>query len=216
MKKVILFVALFIGGILAAQERTETEHVKRDCGRRPGVGLKAGTNLSNSYYAQGDFNTQPVYGFAGGGFLIIPLSKYLGMQTEVIYSQKGFKSREGSFTAEDNLVRTNSYIDIPLMITVRPFCPLTFVAGPNFSYLIKQTDTFSDGTGSVFKSEDFKSNNIRRNTIGAVMGADINIWNLVLSGRCGFDIQSNYRDLPASAPRYKNIWLQGTIGFRIF
>ena len=102
------------------------------------------------------------------------------------------------------------------MLALKPLRQLTFVAGPNYSYLLRQTDVFADGLNSSIRSEDFQHDDIRTNILGAVIGADINIWNLVISGRYGFDVLSNYKNGMSGAPRYKNVWLQGTIGFRIF
>lgn len=216
MKKIILFISLFIIGAAAAQETDEPKSERKDSRNKPHLGIKLGSNLSNVYDAQGDFSPHSKYGFVSGGFLNIPIGKYLGIHPEVLYSQKGFKASGSYLGTGYDLVRTTSYIDVPLMIALKPLRQTTFIAGPHYSYLIQQTDIFLDGTSSSIKSEDFQNDDIRTNILGAMIGADINIWNLVLSGRYGFDVLSNYSNSPSATPRYKNVWLQGTIGFRIF
>ena len=50
--------------------------------------LKAGLNFSNVYNTQSeDFRADGKFGFAGGAALTIPISKFLGIQPEVLVSQ---------------------------------------------------------------------------------------------------------------------------------
>jgi hypothetical protein len=48
-----------------------------------------------------------------------------------------------------------------------------------------------------------------------VIGADINIEHLVLSGRLAWDIINNNGDGTTTTPRYKNELLQFTIGYKL-
>ncbi|MGZ3900750.1 MAG: porin family protein [Bacteroidia bacterium] len=220
MRKLIVLFLLLLGIGLYSQEQgkeEEPEHKrKKDSRNRVHLGVKFGANLSNVYDEQGEFSPDSKYGFVAGGFLNIPLGKYAGVHPEVLYSQKGFKASGKYLGTNYDLVRTTNYIDVPLMIAFKPLRQLSLVAGPNYSYLIQQTDIFANGLNSSIKSEDFKHDDIRTNILGAVIGADVNILNLVLSARYGFDVLANYSNSPSGTPRYKNIWLQGTIGFRIF
>jgi hypothetical protein len=216
MKKIgILFLVLSLSSGYA-QDQTEKQKQTKDSRNRPHLGVKFGTNLSNVYDEQGTFSPESKYGFVAGGFLNVPVGKYIGIHPEVLYSQKGFKA-SGTYLGTDyNLIRTTSYIDVPLTLALKPLRQITFMAGPNYSYLIQQTDIFEKGVNSSVRAEDFKNDDIRTNILGAIIGADINIWNLVLSARYGFDVMSNYKNTDSQTPRYKNVWIQGTIGFRIF
>lgn len=216
MKRICVLISLLASVAGYSQEQTEKHQETRDSRNRPHLGVKFGSNLSNVYDEQGSFSPESKYGFVAGGFLNIPVGKYVGIHPEVLYSQKGFKA-SGTYLGTDyNLVRTTSYVDVPVMLALKPLRQLTFVAGPNYSYLIQQTDIFQKGFNSSVKAEDFKNDDIRTNILGAVIGADINIWNLVLSARYGFDVMSNYKNTNSQTPRYKNVWIQGTVGFRIF
>jgi hypothetical protein len=47
-------------------------------------------------------------------------------------------------------------------------------------------------------------------------GFDITMKHIVLSARAGWDLQENHSDGTSSTPRYKNVWYQGTIGYRFY
>ncbi len=180
-------------------------------------GIKAGANRSNVYNSEGmDFIASPKNGFAGGIFAAIPIGGFIGLQPEVLISQKGFS---GSGTMESGtyyLDRTTTFLDIPLQLQLKPFRFLSVVGGVQYSYLLNQDDRFTYASSTVTQNQDFKNENIRKNILGVVGGIDVNIRHLVLSGRTGWDLQANNGDGSSYTPKYKNVWIQGTIGFRFY
>ncbi len=181
------------------------------------VGVKAGVNVSNVWDERGqDFKAKSKLGFAGGAFVSIPIGKYLGVQPEVLFSQKGLKATGTLFSAPYSYKKTSSYLDIPLQIQVKPVEFVTILAGPQFSFLMheKVVYTFNDST-SLAQETEFKNDNVRKNILGFVTGLDINISHVVISGRMGWDFQTNHGDGTYSTPRYKNRWVQLTVGVKI-
>jgi len=188
-----------------------------DAREKLAIGFKAGVNYSNVYDSKTeDFNANPKAGFAGGGFISIPISKYLGIQPEVLYSQRGFTGTGTYLGTTYNLKRTLNYLDIPLLFAFKPTPGLTILAGPQYSFLLSQQDVFSNSLLTYNQEQDFKNDNIRKNTFCVTGGLDFNVNNLVLSVRTGWDMTSNHGDGTSSTPRYKNVWLQGTVGFRLY
>lgn len=180
------------------------------------IGLKAGINYSNVWDEEGDdFKADGRVGFAGGAFISIPIGKYLGIQPEVLISQKGYEAKGKLLGTPYSSSRTTTHLDIPIQIQFKPSEFITVVAGPQFSYLFNQKDSYTFGTNSTLKEEEFKNENIRNNILGFVTGVDIMLKHVVLSGRAGWDFQNNNADGSSSTPRYKNQWLQFTIGFVI-
>jgi hypothetical protein len=178
-------------------------------------GLKVGTNLSNVYDAQGqNFVAESKFGLAGGVFLSIPLGKVIGIQPEVLYSEKGFKSTGTLLGSSYSLDRSTSFIDIPLLLAVKPISLITIVAGPQFSFLLKDRNTFNNGTATVEQQKLFETDNIRRNLLSFTGGADVNLSNFVIGLRANYDTQNNNGDGTTSTPRYKNAWYQATVGIR--
>lgn len=171
-------------------------------------------NYSNIYDDKTEeFNADSKAGFAGGVFVSVPIGMYLGIQPEVLLSQKGFKGKGTLLGSEYELTRTTTYIDIPIQFAFKPSEFLTLLAGPQYSYLIKQKDTFNSSLYSYSQEQEFENDNIRKNIFGIVAGLDINIENIVIGARMAWDVQNNHGDGSSDTPRYKNTWFQGTIGF---
>lgn len=209
MKK-ILIVSILAITFAATRSNAQTDYRKQLM-----FGLKAGANSSNVYDAQGEsFIAKPKYGLAAGIFLSIPIGKFLGIQPEILYSQKGFEAKGSLLGSSYELTRTTSFIDVPLLITIKPARFLTLLAGPQFSYLLKQKDVLSNSTTTTQQEQEFKNDNIRKNILCFLGGVDLNINHLVLGARAGWDLTTNNGDGSSSTPRYKNVWLQATVGVR--
>ena len=203
MKKVLLliFAIAFIANIGLAQNDWSNQRKNLQ------IGIKAGANLSNVYDTKGDeFYADPKFGFVAGAFLGIPIGKLFGFQPEFLFSQKGFKGK----IANIEFKRTTNHIDVPLLIQFKPAAQLTLLAGPMFSYLLKQKDEFANSS----LEQEFNTDNIRKNTFCFTGGIDININSIVVSARAGWDIQTNNGDGTSYDPRYKNVWYQATFGIR--
>lgn len=179
------------------------------------VGLKAGINVSNVYDTEGeDFEADPHVGFAGGAFVSIPIGKYLGVQPEVLYSQRGLQMN-GSFLGADYTVRrTMGFLDIPIYLQFKPIPAITLLAGPQYSFLLHRQDKFTMGNYSNEEQQNFENNNIRKNIFGIAAGVDLNISQFVIGVRGAWDVQNNNGDGTSSNPRYKMVWGQLTAGFR--
>jgi hypothetical protein len=180
-------------------------------------GLKVGTNYSNVYDSEGEeFDANAKFGLAAGAFLSIPIGKFLGIQPEVLFSQKGFKATGRMLGSTYDLKRTTNYIDVPLLVAIKPIKAITLLAGPQFSYLLKQKDTFSNETTNFQQEQEFKNDNIRKNTLCFIGGLDFNLEHTVISARAGWDLSNNNGDGTSTTPRYKNAWVQATVGYRFY
>lgn len=179
------------------------------------IGAKIGTNYANVYDSEGEeFDADPKFGFAAGVFLAIPIGTYIGIQPEVLFSQKGFQATGSIFGEEYRFTRTTNYIDIPIYLALKPSPFLTIVAGPQFSYLMSRKDEFKSSFLNTEIEDEFENENIRKNTLGVSFGLDININHFVIGARAAWDLQDNKGDGTSSTPRYKNTWLQATVGFK--
>lgn len=207
-KKAATLMVLIMTTISFAQEKSDTDD--RD---KLKFGIKAGLNFSNVYDEEGeDFVADGKTGFAAGAFVSIPLGKVFGIQPEVMYSQKGFKGN-GSFLGLDyDYKRTSTYLDIPLLLQIKPSKYLTLLAGPQFSYLLETKNEFNNTSSTT--EEEINSDNYKKGIIGAVVGADFNYENFVLGTRFGWDLNQSDADGNTDAPRYKNQVVQVTLGYR--
>jgi hypothetical protein len=199
----------------SVKAKANTQEGNSDLRNKLLFGVKVGANYSNVYDSKSEqFNAEAVFGFAAGGFIAIPIGKYFGFQPEVLFSQKGFKSTGTFLGSTYSLTRTTNYIDIPLLLAFKPSSAITLLAGPQFSYLMKQKDVFSNSVMTNQQEQDFSNENLRKNTLCITGGLDFNFSNIVIGARAGWDMQNNNGDGTSTTPRYKNMWYQATIGFR--
>lgn len=181
------------------------------------LGFKAGANFANVYDSEGeDFTAEGKVGFVAGAFMSIPFGNMLGVQPEVLFSQKGFKAQGSLLGSSYNLTRTSTFIDVPIYLAIKPTSTLTILVGPQFSFLTKQKDEFENSLTSFEQSEEFKNEDLRKNILGASIGVDVNISRAILGVRGGWDLYKNHEDGTTTTPRYKNAWLQATVGLRLF
>jgi hypothetical protein len=209
-KKFILIMALSTGLLSTVYGQADLEFRERLTG-----GLKVGANYSNVWdESDQDFEADSKLGFAGGAFISIPIGRYLGIQPEVMISQKGFQADGVLLGNGYSLKRTATYLDIPLQIQLKPSEFFTILAGPQVAFQIAETNKYTYGTNAIEQETEFNNDNIRKNLFGFVGGIDINISHFVISGRYGFDFQKNNGDGSSVTPRYKNTWAQLAVGFR--
>lgn len=216
--------SLCLGGMAQTEpgnnEPARERHVKssREAKRSLVFGVKAGLNRSNVFDEEGPgFVADAKTGFAGGAFLAIPFGGFLGVQPEMLVSQKGFQSTGRTGDGDIYwLERTSTYLDIPLQLQLKPFRFFSLLGGIQYSYLMSQNDRLTFNTSSIEEHQDFRNDNIRKNILGLVTGFDINIRHLVLSGRASWDLRANRGDGSSYTPRYKNLLIQGTVGFRFY
>ena len=205
-KKGALLITLFFATIGFSQSTADTRDELK-------FGIKAGVNYSNVYDEQGqDFVASGKTGFAAGAFVAIPLGKFFGIQPEVMYSQKGYKATGTALGFNYDYSKTTSYVDVPLLLQIKPIPMLSFVAGPQFSYLLDTKYSFNGNTTTTTEA-NVNSDNYKKNIFGFVVGADVNIDHFLVSGRAGWDINKSDAEGNSTAPRYKNQVLQLTVGY---
>ena len=172
MKKLILIIAV----VALMVNSSKGQDNQLDLRKKFMFGIKAGANLSNVYDTKSEnFHTDPKFGFAGGAFFSIPIGRYFGLQPEVLFSQKGFRSTSTVLGRSYSLTRTTNFIDVPLLFQLKPSDFFTVVVGPQFSYLLNQKDVFGNSTTSIEQETAFENNDVRKNTFCLTGGIDFNI-----------------------------------------
>ncbi len=213
MKRIILALAV----MTVALSRATAQETGFDFRERFMFGIKTGINYSTVYNGEGEaFNAEPKIGLALGITATIPIGRYFGIHPELLISQRGFKATGKVLGENYDFRRTSTFLDVPLLFAVKPIGGFTFLLGPQFAYLINQKDEFTNATTSIATQQAFKNDNIRKNILCFVIGGDINIKHIVLGARAGWDFQTNKGDGTSYTPRYKNAWLQATIGYRLY
>jgi hypothetical protein len=219
MKKILFTITtIAIASVSSfAQEGVDPTN-RTDYRERLLFGFKAGANYANVYNAKGaSFNADPRWGFATGAFIAIPIGTLIGIQPEILFSQKGFQGNGNLILGGDyKFSRTTNHIDVPLLFALKPTEFITIVAGPQYSYLLSQKDIYTFGNTSVANETEFSNSNLRKNTLCFTGGLDFTMKHLVVGLRVGWDLQQNNGDGSTTQMRYKNTWYQATIGYRFY
>jgi len=198
-----------------AGDNAERVTYNREARDRFQFGFKAGANYSNIYDVTSEnFAADYKFGFAGGIFMAIPLGKYLGIQPEFLYSEKGYESTGSVEGSSFNNTHTAKYLDIPVHLQLKTNEVLTLLFGPQFSYLLDKDNDFSDSFLTDEQEQDFDNIDIDKFTFGLSGGLDINFGHVVLGGRVGWDLTQNNGEGTSISPQYRNLWYQATLGFR--
>jgi len=208
---------IFVLSILAFSALKSQDSSPVDTRQKFQIGVKAGANYANVYDESGDqFRADGKLGLALGGFVRIPILKQIGIQPEILYSQKGFKGSGTLLGNSYNFSRTTNYLDVPILFAFKPSPYVTFLGGPQFSYLLSQKDEFTSTLYSNSQMAEFNLDDIRNNLFGFALGIDANFENFLVSARACWDVSNNHADGTRTTPRYKNMWFQLTLGYRIY
>ncbi len=211
MKKISFFSLLFLGAMPFLQAQDDA-----DLREQLTAGVKAGFNVSNVWDSEGqDFQADAKLGFAGGVFVGIPIGKFLGVRPEILISQKGFQASGTLLGTDYSFSRTSTYLAVPILLELKPSPYLSIVAGPQYAFLLHQKNVFNAGGSTLVQETEFENEQIRKNVFGVTAGLDINIGHFVIAPRVGADLLNNNGDGTSTTPRYKNRWLQLTVGVRI-
>jgi len=209
MKRITLAAAL-----LALTFSTSVNAQDVDQRDRLRLGLKGGLNFSS--LIQDDYPNYEVnhkLGYVGGAYLSIPLTTFLGIQPEVLVSQKGFSSSNSNFFGGTyTFNRTTTYLDIPLMVQLKPSQFITIVGGIQYSYLLSKKDEITGNSVIISDQVTYDNQDITKNILGVVGGIDINIKHFMVFGRYNLDLRRNNGDGTSSVPRYKNQVFQVGVG----
>jgi hypothetical protein len=199
--------------LLAGFTKTSAQTNNDDLRSMLGIGIRAGVNLANIYDVDaGDLEHKTRIGLAVGAFLNLPFGQYVGFQPELIYSQKGYRSSGSILDASYKFSRRIDYLDIPLQLQIKPAPVLTLLLGPQYSFLLSKNLKVNSGSLGADITNEIDNQNIRKNILGLVFGADLNFQNLILGGKISWDLQRNNGDGTSSSPRYRNVVGQITLG----
>lgn len=195
MKKIMLVSLVLLTGILNSAY-SQGFH----------LGFKAGANLfkiDGQAFKEG-FN----FGYNLGGFAEINISKKLGIQPEVLWSQSSYKTASnlaGTVPELSNITTVKlDYLQIPLLLNLRPSKFFTVQLGPQYSIKINDNLSVLQNGKEAFKNGDFS----------LLGGVQLNLAAFKVGGRYVVGL-NNIGDLPNQGT-WKNSGFQLYAGFRFF
>jgi len=207
---IVLFLIIAIPGWVLSQNNEDLDQQKIRFGPKLGITF---SNVQNSL--EDNFESAGKLGFVGGGFITIPLGSVISVQPEVLFTQKGFYGINTVMGNSYEFKRTSNFLDIPVFAVWNLSPRIKLLAGPQFSFLLKQTDVVTYPINSTSVENELATDNMRKSIVGGTAGLDFCFQKFVVGVRGSLDFQENRTENSISTPRYKNSWFQVTVGVAI-
>ncbi|MCC9019150.1 porin family protein [Flavobacterium lipolyticum] len=135
----------------------------------PEYGIKGGFNMSNLYSS--DANDENIlYGFNAGLYATLPVSDFIAIQPEILFTTKGAKLEfNNALASGDSKFRLN-YIEVPLLVRVNITRNFNVHAGGYASYLVSSKVT---GRGDFNFEQEIDTDDLNKFDAGLSAGVGV-------------------------------------------
>lgn len=157
-----LFISASFGMLHAQDNNVNTE-----------FGVKGGFNMSNLYGSGEDVDDNNVlYGFNAGVYATLPISDFIAIQPEVLFTTKGAELEyDNTFSAGTGNAKFKlNYIEVPLLVRVNITKNFNVHAGGYASYLVSSKVT---GNGDIDFNEDIDTDDLNKFDAGIAAGVGV-------------------------------------------
>jgi hypothetical protein len=134
LSALVLFMTASFGMLHAQDDNVTTE-----------FGVKGGFNMSNLYQSEADDNNV-LYGFNAGVYATLPISDFIAIQPEILFTTKGAELDYNNAFLQGNAKFKLNYIEVPLLVRVNITKNFNVHAGGYASYLVSSKVT---GDGDI-------------------------------------------------------------------
>jgi hypothetical protein len=159
-----LFISASFGMLHAQDNNVNTE-----------FGVKGGFNMSNLISdGENEPNDENVlYGFNAGVYATLPISDFVAIQPEILFTTKGSELEYNNDLLSGNAKFKLNYIEVPLLVRVNITKNFNVHAGGYASYLVSSKVT---GSGDIDFNEDIDTDDLNKFDAGvaAGLGVDFN------------------------------------------
>jgi hypothetical protein len=155
-----LFLTASFGMLHAQSENVTTE-----------FGVKGGFNMSNLYNSDDDVDDENVlYGFNAGVYATLPISDYIAIQPELLFTTKGAELEYNNDLLQGNAKFKLNYIELPLLVRVNITKNFNIQAGGYASYLVSSKVT---GDGDIDFNEEVDTDDLNKFDAGLSAGVGV-------------------------------------------
>lgn len=158
-----LFLSASFGMLHAQDNNVNTE-----------FGVKGGFNMSNLVDSGDDPDDNNIlYGFNAGVYATLPISDFVAIQPELLFTTKGSELKYDNAFATGNAKFRLNYIELPLLVRVNVTKNFNIHAGGYASYLVSSKVT---GSGDFDFNQDIDPDDLAKFDAGlsAGLGVDFN------------------------------------------
>ena len=173
-------------------------------------GAKLGLNATGMLGDDVDKTSYPKKGFVGGAFVRWDLIPRVGLQVELLYTQRGTESSVNNFGLIDTLAIKLDYLEIPVLFRyVLPFpgkVKPNFLFGPALAFNVSAKTTTDDN--SSFYGSDLEIINARGTEFSIILGAGIDVTlgkgTLLLETRYNIGLTEAFEDVDSGTELAEN------------
>jgi hypothetical protein len=153
-----LFMTASFGMLHAQNDNVTTE-----------FGVKGGFNMSNLYQNDAD-DENVLYGFNAGVYATLPVSDFIAIQPELLFTTKGAELDYNNAFASGNAKFKLNYIELPLLVRVNITKNFNVHAGGYASYLVSSKVT---GDGDFNFEEEIDTDDLNKFDAGLSAGVGV-------------------------------------------
>jgi hypothetical protein len=213
MNKILYLIALlFAAGSVSAQSYFNGDRVDYNGFYQRKVGFEIDAAVASTVNTvMPNYNTSSITGFTAGITFDFPFIFPVAIAPELLYSQKGY----AAITASGNFTQHNQFLDLPFMARIYTGHRLSFFAGPQLSYLISTSSSFStDFSPSTRPYYNYSGSKF---FTAGVLGLGFDVTNYAdFHVRYAIDLQGTNLNGNGLVPSYRNQVLQIGLGFKFY
>lgn len=170
-----LFLTASFGMLHAQNDNVTTE-----------FGVKGGFNMSN-FLSDDDEATDEniLYGFNAGVYATLPISDFVAIQPEVLFTTRGSELEYDTALGSGNTKFKLNYIEVPLLVRVNITKNFNLQAGGYASYLVSSKVT---GDGAVEFDEELDTDDLNKFDAGIVAGVGVDFSPISLGVRYNYGL----------------------------
>ena len=161
--KFLCALTLFLSASFGVLQAQNDENVTTE------FGVKGGFNMSNLYNNNAD-DENILYGFNAGVYATLPISDFIAIQPEILYTTKGAKLEYNNAFVSGNGKFKLDYIEVPLLVRVNITKNFNIHAGGYASYLVGSKVS---GDGDFNFDEEIDTNDLNRFDAGLSAGVGV-------------------------------------------
>ncbi|MDO7172256.1 porin family protein [Mariniflexile sp. AS56] len=165
------------------------------------IGVKGGLNFSNLYTDDVDDNNV-LTSFNAGLYANIPITEFIALQPELLYSRKGaelvYDNAFASGTAKFKL----NYIEVPVLLKVNVAKNINIQAGPYFAYLIDAQTTNESDSGSFDFEDNYDNDDFNKFDAGLAAGVGFDFDGMGIGLRYNYGLTTVGKERTAGGQTY--------------
>ncbi|MDN3667422.1 porin family protein [Algibacter miyuki] len=196
-KKIQLFAALF----LTIGATCTVAHAQSNDAPKAEFGIKGGANFSNMYTEDVDDNNV-LTSFNAGLFVMLPITDFLAIQPEFLYSRKGSELTYDNVIANGTAKFKLNYLEVPILLKANLTPNFNIHAGPYFAYLI-DAQTTNETEGGTFDFEDnFDNDDFNKFDAGVAVGFGFDFESIGIGARYNYGLTTVGKERSFGATDY--------------